>query len=69
MKHIRRDIELNAWVQIERWKAPVPLSNLGQPLRVIGGPLYFPNAQHDNVIAMQITWYQKLHTIPLLNGK
>ena len=69
VKRLHRDIELNAWVQLERWKAPVPLTAAANPLAVIGGPLYFPNAQHDTTIAAQITWYPKLHTARSLNGK
>ena len=69
VKHLHRDIELNAWVQLERWKAPVPLTVPSYPLAVTGGPLYYPNAQHDTTIAAQITWYPKLHTIRSLNGK
>jgi hypothetical protein len=69
VKRIRRDVELNAWVQFERWKAPVPQSAGGQPLNVTGGPLYFANAQHDTTIAAQLTWYPKLHTSQHLNGK
>jgi len=69
VKRLHRDIELNAWVQLERWKAPVPLTAVGSPLAVIGGPLYYPNAQHNATMAVQITWYPKLHTIRSLNGK
>jgi len=69
VKRLHRDIELNAWVQLERWKAPVPSAAAGDPLAVIGGPLYYPNAQHNATIAAQITWYPKLHTIRSLNGK
>jgi len=69
VKRLHRDIELNAWVQLERWKAPVPLTAVDSPLAVIGGPLYYPNAQHNATMAVQITWYPKLHTIRSLNGK
>ena len=69
VKRIRHDVELNAWVQFERWKAPVPLSAPETPLQVVGGPLYFPNAQHDTTIAAQLTWYPKLRTVRSLNGK
>jgi len=69
VKRLHRDIELNAWVQLERWKAPVPLTVVGNPLAVIGSPLYYPNAQHNATMAVQITWYPKLHTIRSLNGK
>ncbi len=56
-------------LQLERWKAPVPLVNGNNSLAVIGGPLYYPNAQHDTAIAAQITWYPKLHNVAALNGK
>jgi hypothetical protein len=46
-----RDIELNAWVQYEQWKAPV----------------YKPGAQSNTVEAFQVTWYPKLRTGPLVN--
>jgi hypothetical protein len=69
VKRIRPDIELNAWAQFERWKAPVPLSANITPLVVTGGPLYFPNAQHDATIAAQLTWYPKLRTVRTLAGK
>ncbi len=68
VKRIRPDIELNAWVQFERWKAPVPLS-ADTPLVIIGGPLYFPSAQHNAAIAAQLTWYPKLRTVRTLAGK
>ncbi len=69
VKRLRPDIELNAWLQFERWKAPVPLSANTTPLVVIGGPTYFPNAQHDATIAAQLTWYPKLRTAHTLAGK
>jgi hypothetical protein len=69
VKRIHKDIELDAWAQLERWKAPVPLVNGNNSLAVIGGPLYYPNAQHDTAIAAQITWYPKLHNVAALNGK
>jgi len=57
VKRIHRDIELNAWLQYERWKAPIYITN--------------PNnaANHDTVIAAQITWYPKLHVLGNINGK
>jgi len=69
VKRIHRDIELNAWVQFERWKAPVPAAAYTTPLVIVGPPLYLPNAQNDTVIAAQITWYPKLHVLRSLNGK
>jgi len=61
---------LNAWVQFERWKAPVPLVG-ATALNVIlpVTPLYLPNAQNDTIIAAQLTWYPKLRTLPTLSGK
>jgi hypothetical protein len=37
---------LNAWVQYERWKAPI----------------YLPGPQSDTVGAFQVTWYPQLRT-------
>jgi hypothetical protein len=58
-----KNIELNASVQFERWMAPVPQVFQDQPLQITGGPLYYPNAQHDTVAAFQVTWYPKLRTV------
>lgn len=41
IKRIHKDIELNGWVQYERWKAPVYKSGL----------------QTDTTITLQVTWY------------
>jgi hypothetical protein len=46
VKRIRHDVELNAWVQYERWKAPI----------------YKTGQQSNTVAAFQVTWYPKLHT-------
>lgn len=46
MKHLNHDIEADAWVQYEKWMAPV----------------YLPGAQTDVTGAVQITWYPKLRT-------
>jgi hypothetical protein len=50
VKRFRKDIELDAWVQLERWKAPIYIVK--------------PNngAQFDTAAAVQITWFPKLHT-------
>ena len=48
VKRLGSDLELNAWVQYEGWKAPV----------------YKPGLQQDTVIAAQFTWYPKLHNYP-----
>ena len=49
VKRFGKDIELNAWVQYERWKAPV----------------YKTGAQSNAIEAFQLTWYPKLHTEPM----
>lgn len=46
VKRIWHDLELNAWVQYERWKAPA----------------YKTGAQSDTAAAFQVTWYPKLHS-------
>ena len=50
VKRFGRDVELNAWVQYEGWKAPV----------------YKPGLQKDTSVAVQLTWYPKLHSYPEL---
>jgi hypothetical protein len=49
VKRFHKDIELDAWVQYERWKAPIyiPKPNNG--------------ANNDTVAAVQLTWYPHLH--------
>ena len=48
VKRIRPQVELNAWLQYERWKAPV----------------YKPGAQNDVTTNVQVTWYPELkHTL------
>ncbi len=46
LKRLRKDIELDAWVQYESWKAPI----------------YKTGSQSDTVFAGQVTFYPKLHT-------
>lgn len=46
VKNLRRDIQLNAWMQYEHWKAPI----------------YKTGPQSDVVVAAQIKFYPKLHT-------
>ncbi|MEO8738021.1 MAG: capsule assembly Wzi family protein [Edaphobacter sp.] len=46
VKRFGPDLELNAWVQYEGWKAPI----------------YLPGAQNDNTFAMQVTFFPKLKT-------
>jgi len=41
VKRIHKDIELNGWVQYERWVAPI----------------YMTGVQHDTTIQLQVTWY------------
>jgi hypothetical protein len=45
VKRIGPNVEVNAWVQFEGWKAPV----------------YKPGLQNDTVGAFQLTWYPGLH--------
>lgn len=48
VKRLRKDIELNAWLQYETWKAPI----------------YVPGnvLNKDTVVAFQFTWFPKLKT-------
>lgn len=46
LKRIRPQLEANAWVQYERWKAPI----------------YKAGQQSNTAVAVQLTWYPKLHT-------
>ena len=48
VKRLGRDLELNAWVQYEGWKAPT----------------YKPGLQKDTTAVAQFTWYPKLHSFP-----
>ena len=48
VKRLTPQVELNAWVQYERWKAPI----------------YKPGQQSDTSTAVQITWFPRLHTTP-----
>jgi Capsule assembly protein Wzi len=50
VKRFGREVELNAWVQYEGWKAPI----------------YKPGLQKDTSVAVQLTWYPKLHNYPEL---
>ncbi len=51
VKRLSKDVELNAWVQYEGWKAPVPVN---------GVDLNRTGLQRDTVGAAQITWFPKL---------
>jgi hypothetical protein len=44
VKRVGNDLEVNGWVQYERWKAPV----------------YLPGQQSDTTAAVQFTWHPKL---------
>ncbi|MCU1322865.1 MAG: hypothetical protein JWM43_2514 [Acidobacteriaceae bacterium] len=48
VKRFGRDVEMNAWVQYERWKAPI----------------YLPGQQSNTIGAFQLTWFPALHTSP-----
>ena len=50
LKNLGHNLQLDAWLQYERWKAPI----------------YKPGQQTDTTIAVQFTWYPKLHTNALL---
>jgi hypothetical protein len=47
VKRIHKDIEINGWVQFERWVAPV----------------YKPGPQYDTTINAAITWYPHLQKV------
>ena len=46
VKRLAPQLELDAWAQYERWKAPI----------------YKLGAQQDTIVVGQLTWYPKLHT-------
>ena len=48
VKRLRPQLELDAWAQYERWKAPI----------------YKVGGQSDTIVAGQLTWYPRLHTSP-----
>ncbi len=48
VKRLRPQLELDAWAQYERWKAPI----------------FKTGGQQDTVVAGQLTWYPKLHSLP-----
>lgn len=48
VKRFRKDIEVNAWLQYERWKAPI----------------YKAGQQNDTTVAVQVKFFPKLHTNP-----
>lgn len=47
VKRLTRDVELSAWVQVERWRAPV----------------WKPGAQGSTTGAFTVTWYPKLKSV------
>jgi hypothetical protein len=49
LKRLGKNVQLNAWIQIERWKAPIYIDKGNA-------------ANMDNAIAVQLTWFPKLHT-------
>ena len=59
VKRLRRDVELNAWLQYEGWKAPIYMVNGGAG----GNPL-----NQNTTVAAQLTWYPRLHTTPVAEG-
>ena len=67
-----KNIELNAYVQFERWMAPVPQVAGNNSLAIITpvNYLYYTTPQHDTVATVQVTWYPRLHTTaPDKDGK
>ena len=46
LKRVGNDLEINGWYQYERWKAPI----------------YLQGAQSNNAVAVQLTWFPKLHS-------
>jgi hypothetical protein len=52
VKRLTPNLELNAWLQYERWKAPIYIANPGNA------------ANHDTTVAFQFTWYPALRTAP-----
>jgi hypothetical protein len=51
VKRFGPEIELNAWVQYEGWKAPA----------------YKPGLQKDTAVSVQLTWYPRLRNYPQLH--
>ncbi|MDE1161272.1 MAG: capsule assembly Wzi family protein [Acidobacteriaceae bacterium] len=61
VKRLGHNLELDGWVQYERWKAPVYQStNPGAAIPYTGTALYKPNQQNNFIVAAQFTWYPKL---------
>jgi len=55
VKRLGSDVELNAWLQYEAWRAPVPVNGVN---------LNLTGLQRDTVVAAQFTWFPKLHSYP-----
>jgi hypothetical protein len=53
VKRIHKDIELNAWVQYERWRAPLYQTTTDLNAN--------NHAFKDTTATVQLTWYPKLH--------
>jgi len=51
VKRFGREVELDAWVQYERWKAPI----------------YKTGLQQDTSTAVQLTWYPQLRNYPKIH--
>ncbi len=49
VKRLGRNLEMNSWFQYEGWKAPI----------------YKPGLQKNATVAVQFTWFPKLHTYPV----
>jgi hypothetical protein len=49
VKRLSKNVELDAWEQIERWKAPIYIQKASNA------------ANFDNTIAVSLTWFPKLH--------
>jgi hypothetical protein len=49
VKRLGKDVELDAWMQLERWKAPAYIQKTGNA------------ANFDNAVTVQLTWFPKLH--------
>ncbi len=50
VKRIHKDVEINAWVQYEAWRAPI----------------YLAGKHENTTTAVQVTWFPRLHTSDLL---
>ena len=57
VKRLGHDVELNAWVQHERWKAPVTVNGVN---------LNLTGQQNNTTAVAQFTWFPKLHNNPAL---